>query len=141
MKGAVLYCFVNSCAHKVIHSYGHLDFLGRELAHDVGGFVALLDVVQLVAVLGDGRLHFAAVRSLLLKLLAQFEGDDCVLECRRGLEGVRVAVLGQLNDGAHGVAHLAGHHAHPKCLHHFIEILALVELVFAAEKIFHRHDA
>lgn len=116
---------VNSCADNVIHLESHDHLLRRELADDLRVLgLALLDLNELVAVASDGGLHLAAVRSLLVELLAQLEGDHGVLEGGRGLESVGASALRQLDDRRHGAAHFAGHEAHAHFLHVLIEVLA-----------------
>lgn len=91
-------------------TYGDQRAVG-ELAHNGVRLVALLLLHQLVTVQRDDALHLAAVQRLLVELLAQLELDGGGLERGHSVEGVLVALLGQLDGRADGVAHLAQHQA------------------------------
>lgn len=100
----VLNGYVFSFACDVADAHGGHHTVSGEFAHDSRWLVALLLLRQCVTVQCAHALHFAAIDGLLVEFLAQFEGDDGVLEGRLGVELELVTFLGQVDCWADGVA-------------------------------------
>lgn len=125
--------FVDTRGSDVSDLDDHLDLLGGEGADDGGGLVPGLHVGQHIALLGDDALDSAAVRGLLLELLADAEPEVGVLEGALGGEAVLAVVLREFHDRRRGVAELPGDPADSQLLHHFLEVLAGGKLVLLAQ--------
>lgn len=79
--------------------------IGGECPCDGRRLITILFLHEGVPVLGDLGLDRTAVNGLLLELLVQLEHDLAALEGGLGVQGVCVAIKGQLDRGRDSIAH------------------------------------